>query len=75
MEGMVSNEVITLQAEFIALGNCPLFINGWAKGLVVKLLEITHGQCLYRNVQVHDTVSGWKAAERKENLEKGSRGK
>ena len=70
MEGMVSNEVVTLQAEFVALGNCSLSLNGWTKGLVVKLLETTHGQWLYRNVQVHDTVSGWKAAERKENLQR-----
>ena len=38
--------------------------------MVVKLLETTHGQWLCRNVQVHDTVSGWKAAERKENLQR-----
>ena len=36
----------------------------------MKLLEITHGQWLYRNVQVHDTVSGLKAEERKEELER-----
>ena len=29
-----------------------------------------HGQWLYRNVQVHDTVSGWKAVERKVNLQR-----
>ena len=27
-----------------------------------------HGQWLYRNVQVHDAVSGWKAAEGKKEL-------
>ena len=70
MEGMVSNKAVTLQAEFVALGNCSLSLNGWVKGLVVKLLETTHGQWLYRNVQVHDTVSGWKAVERKENLQR-----
>ena len=70
MEGMVSNEVITLQAEFVALGNCSLSRNGWVKGLLVKLLETTHGQWLYRNVQVCDTVSGWKAVERKEKLQR-----
>ena len=70
MEGMVLNEIVTLQAEFVALGNCSLSLNGWVKGLVVKLLETTHGQWLYRNVQVHDTVSGWKAVERKEELQR-----
>ena len=36
----------------------------------MKLLEITHGQWLYRNVQVHDAVSGLKAVERKEELQR-----
>ena len=36
----------------------------------MKLLEITHGQWLYRNVQVHDAVSGLKEVERKEELQR-----
>ena len=36
----------------------------------MKLLEITHGQWLYRNVQVHDAVSGLKAVKRKEELQR-----
>ena len=39
------------------------------KGLAIKLLEATHGQWLYRNMLVHDTVNGLKAAERKEELQ------
>jgi hypothetical protein len=30
----------------------------WAQGLVVKLLETTHGQLLYRCIQVHNKVAG-----------------
>jgi hypothetical protein len=37
-------------------------------GLVTKLLEVTHGQWLYRNVHVHDFVSGQNARKRKEAL-------
>ena len=36
----------------------------------MKLLEITHGRWLYRNMQVHDAVSGLRAVERKEELQK-----
>ena len=43
-------------------------MDNWAKGLAIKLLEATHGQWLYRNMLVHDTLSGLKAAERKEEL-------
>ena len=31
MEGMVLNEIVTLQAEFVALGNCSLSLDDWVK--------------------------------------------
>ena len=31
-------------------------------------MEITHGQWLYRNVQVHDAIQGEEATKRKEKL-------
>ena len=33
------------------------------------LLEVTHGQWLYRNVQVHDRIAGTLATQRKEELQ------
>ena len=42
----------------------------WARGLVIKLLEVTHGQWLYRNVHVHDTASGIAATARKEEIQR-----
>ena len=44
MKGMISGKVIAIHKEFIALGGCNLSLENWAKGLVVKLLEATHGQ-------------------------------
>ena len=70
MEGMVSSEVLKIQRVFVGLGNCTLSLDKWAQGLVTKLLEVTHGQWLYRNIQVHDTVSGLNAVERKEELQR-----
>ena len=70
MEGMVSSEVLKIQRDFVDLGNCSLSLDIWAKGLIIKLLEVTHGQWLYRNIQVHNTVSGLKAVERKEELQR-----
>ena len=70
MEGMVSSEILKIQGVFVDLGNCSLSLDNWAQGLVTKLLEVTHGQRLYRNIQVHDTVSGLKAVERKEELQR-----
>ena len=31
-------------------------IDRWMTGLIIKLLEITHGKWLYRNVMVHDST-------------------
>jgi len=42
----------------------------WAQGLILKLLETTHGQWLYCNVQIHDSVSGTQATLRKEDIQK-----
>ena len=47
-----------------------LSLDNWAKGLDIRLLEATYGQWLYINMLVHDTVSGLKAAERKEELQR-----
>ena len=73
MEGMISSEAMAIQAECVDLGRCSLSLDNWAKGLAIKLLEVTHGKWLYRNIILHDTVSGLKTAERKEELQKGDR--
>ena len=57
MEGMISSEALTIQAECVDLVGCSLSLYDWAKGLAIKLLEATHGQWLYRNMLVHHTVS------------------
>ena len=45
-------------------------MDNWAKGLDIKLLEAIDGQWPYRNMLVHDNVSGLKAAESKEELQR-----
>ena len=69
MEGMISSEALVIQAECVDLGGCSLSLDNWSKGLAIKLLEATHGQWLYRNMIVHDTVSGLKSAEGKEEIQ------
>ncbi len=41
----------------------------WSTGLILKLLEINHGQWLYQNLQVHNTVAGTHANLWKEQLQ------
>ena len=64
----MSAKILEIQSNFVDFGRCSLSLDIWAKGLVMKLLEITHGQWLYRNVQVHDAVSELEAVERNEDL-------
>jgi hypothetical protein len=42
----------------------------WSKGLVVKQLEVMHGQWLYRNVQIQGANSGALAIAKKKELQK-----
>ena len=49
-----------------------VFVGGkkMTEGLVIKLLEVTHGQWLYCNVHMHDFKTGDLASKRKEELRK-----
>ena len=67
-KGMVSSEIIEIQSDFVDFDRCSLLLDIWAKGLVMKLLESTHGQWLYRNMQVYNAVNGLRAVERKEEI-------
>ena len=58
MEGMVSKELVSIQWEYLVLSGSSMTVDRWMSGLITKLLEVTHGQWLYRNIQVHDIVSG-----------------
>ena len=68
LEGMVSKEAVQIQSNWANIGGSSLITDNWTKGLTVKLLEVTHGQWLYRNMQVHDTVCGSEAVQRKKEL-------
>ena len=68
MEGMISKEMVEIQRQFCEMVETRITAEQWAQGLITKLLEITHGQWLYRNVHVHDKVTGTLATKRKEEL-------
>jgi hypothetical protein len=69
MEGMIVKEFRQLQ-EIYVVGN-GLFKTSktWTEELIVKLIEIVHGQWLYRNIQVHHKVTGLNATLRKEDIQ------
>ncbi len=41
----------------------------WSKGLVVTLLEVTHGQWLNQDIHMHDAISGALVTAKKEELQ------
>ena len=78
----MSKEAVQIQSDWADIGGSSLTTDDCTKGLTVKLLEVTHGQLLYRNMQAHDVVCGSEAKQRKkelqqlieEQIDKGSEG-
>ncbi len=68
LEGMISTEITYIQRQYIAVKGSRMSLDKWCTGLITRLLEITHGQWLYRNYIVHDPVSGTVATTKKEEL-------
>ena len=68
MEGMISKEIGPIQWRYLTATGSTLSLEKWTIGLITRLLEVTHGQWLYRNVQVHDDVAGVNATLRKEEI-------
>lgn len=69
MEGMILRECLSIQQSFLTICGSKLSILRWGKGLTMKLLEVTHNQWLYRNVNVHDSVSGDISSQQKEEIQ------
>jgi hypothetical protein len=68
LEGMISKEITNIQQQYYAVNGSRMSLKKWCSGLITQLLEITHGQWLYRNYVVHDPVSGTIATAKKEEL-------
>ena len=69
LEGMVTTKLVEAQELYQCCARSVLSIEKWASGLVIKLLECTHGQWLYRNVVVHDAMLGTQATAKKEEIQ------
>jgi hypothetical protein len=54
MEGMISKQLVCIQADYRAHTGEGIRAMAWASQFVVWLLEVTHSQWIYRNIQVHD---------------------
>ena len=68
LEGMILTEITNIQRLYIAVNGSRMSLDTWCTRLITRLLEITHGQWLYRNYIVHDPLSGTIATAKKEKL-------
>ena len=69
MEGIVCHNMQMIQRLYHLQAGTRTSPERWAKGLILKLLEATHDQWLYRNIQIHDSVAGTQANLRKEEIQ------
>jgi hypothetical protein len=70
MEGMICRGLRVLQELYTTVEGSNVTGEQWATGVITKLLETTHGQWLYRCIQVHDRFSGIQVTQRKEELQR-----
>ncbi len=54
MEGVLCRGLRELQEMHTTMDGSNVTGEQWAIGVIVKLLEVTHRQLLYRCIQVHD---------------------
>ena len=66
---MISTECVKIQQQYSVIYGSNYCGDKWAKDLVTRLLEVTHGQWLYRNIQVHDSITGTIATKKKEEIQ------
>jgi hypothetical protein len=69
MEGMISKSLQDIQSTYASVAGPRLSMTQWMTGVIVKLLKITHGQWLYRCIQVHESATGTLWTARKEELQ------
>jgi hypothetical protein len=68
--GMICKRMQEIQRTYHIHKGSYVSPERWAQGLILKLLEATHRQWIYRNIQIHDTVAGTHAALRKELIQR-----
>jgi hypothetical protein len=69
MEGMVCKEIRVVQCTHSSVTGLRCNTERWGRELVTHLLEVTHGQWLYPNVQVHNRTTGTLDTQRKEEIQ------
>ncbi len=69
IDGMVCRCIRVKQYMYSTVEGSSISPPQWAKGLVIKLLEATHGQWLYQCIQIQDKVMGTRVTACKEDIQ------
>ena len=67
---MICSKIREIQLDYHHRHGTSINPQRWTRGLILKLMETTHGQWIYRNIQIHDSVSGTQITLRKEAIQK-----
>jgi hypothetical protein len=68
MVGMISAKLFCIQDSYLRMRGLVWSLKRWAMGLITQLLQITHGQWIYRCALVHDRTIGTLVNQHKAEL-------
>jgi hypothetical protein len=68
MVGMVSTKLLCIQDSYLQVRGLAQSSKRWAMGLITQLLQVTHGQWIYRCVLVHNCTTGTLVTQHKAEL-------
>ena len=69
-EGKIAAPLKTLQALWLQTQPTRMTIDTWMRGLIEKLLALTHSQWIYRNITKHHHTNGIIRLEAKQDVMK-----
>ena len=56
--GMISTKLLCMQDSYLRVRGLAQSSEKWVTGLITQLLQVTHGQGIYRCVLVHNCTTG-----------------
>jgi hypothetical protein len=68
MMGMLSTQMAAVQSVYLLQHHSTFPVSKWLSGLITELLQVTHGQWIYRCVLVHDQATGTLISAHKDEL-------
>jgi hypothetical protein len=69
MVGMISHHIRSIQYPHLLSAPTLLMVDDWMTQFIGKLLHITHGQWIYRNIsKYHESIGHIRKTERRESL-------